>query len=54
MGEFSFSWNESSEITPSDCETENRNFLSDSSNDVQCHHEMNLPNSILGQPFSLV
>ena len=31
-----------------------RNSLSDLLNDVQRHHGMNLPNSILGQPLSAI
>ena len=44
--------NESYEITPRACETENGNFLRDLLNDAERHHGMNLPNTILEQPFS--
>jgi hypothetical protein len=46
--------NELCEITAEACKTENRNSLIDLLNDVQRHHEMNLPNSMMRQPFSAV
>jgi hypothetical protein len=40
--------NESYEIASQLCEPENRNFISDLLNDLQRHHGLFLPNSILG------